>query len=412
MKKPVAIVLGGTSPHILLVNKLKERGYYVILVDYLDNPPAKKVANEHILASTLDQDRILEIAKEKQASLVISTCIDQANSICCYVAEKLNLPHPYSFQTSLEVTDKGLMKKIMVDNDIPTSPYQTVTSVETIDWSKIVYPAVVKPVDCNSSKGVRRVDSDEETKTRVQEALDLSRTHHAIIEGFIKGEEIQVDCVATDNGVKVMMTRQKQKAHAKINEMVLQSFGSIFPAPLSDCHNKQVQEVADKIASSFNLKNTPFFYQAIVTDKGIQVLEFAPRIGGGLSYYVLNEYGEYDAVEYAIDSFLGKRLVANPKIPQTYLSTNILYMNPGVFDHVEGLEEQQSKGFIKDFFILKSKGAEVDDDMRSTNRIAAFISIGESYLEIKQKAREVIHNVKVLDSNGNDLLKRELYSNI
>ena len=109
MEKPVAIVLGGTAPHVLLVDKLHERGYHVVLVDYLSNPPARRVADEHIQASTLDKEKMLEIAKEKKASLIISTCIDQAFSVCCYVAEQLNHPHPYSCETSLYVTNKGLM---------------------------------------------------------------------------------------------------------------------------------------------------------------------------------------------------------------------------------------------------------------------------------------------------------------
>ncbi|MBO7602254.1 MAG: hypothetical protein J6S94_04385, partial [Bacteroidaceae bacterium] len=220
MEKPIAIVLGGTSPHILLVDKLHERGFYVILIDYLDNPPAKRVADEHIQESTLDKEKVLEVAKARNAQLVISACIDQTNSICCYVAEKLGLPHPYSYQTSLCVTDKGLMKRIMVDNGIPTSSFTTTASIETIDWEKIEFPAVVKPVDCNSSKGVRRVDSVEETKQRVVEAISLSRTKTAIIEGFNHGEEIQVDCLATESDVKVVMTRQKQKIASKGNDMV------------------------------------------------------------------------------------------------------------------------------------------------------------------------------------------------
>ena len=60
MNKPIALVLGGTSPHVLLVNKLHERGYYVVLVDYLSNPPAKRVADEHVQASTLDEEKVLD----------------------------------------------------------------------------------------------------------------------------------------------------------------------------------------------------------------------------------------------------------------------------------------------------------------------------------------------------------------
>ena len=45
--KPIAIVLGGTNPHIELINNLKARGFYTILLDYFENPPAKNVADLH-----------------------------------------------------------------------------------------------------------------------------------------------------------------------------------------------------------------------------------------------------------------------------------------------------------------------------------------------------------------------------
>ena len=173
MDKPIAIVLGGTSPHVMLVNKLHERGYYVLLVDYLSNPPAKKVADEHIQASTLDKEQVLSIARERNASLVISTCIDQANSVCCYVAEKLGLSHPYSYETSLYVTNKGLMKARMKEYDVPSSPYILTKSLEDVNWECVTFPCVVKPVDCNSSKGVHRADSIDEAIPFVEEAIRL-----------------------------------------------------------------------------------------------------------------------------------------------------------------------------------------------------------------------------------------------
>lgn len=412
MEKPVAIVLGGTSPHILLVDKLHERGFYVILIDYLDNPPAKRVADEHIQESTLDKEKVLEVAQDRHAKLVISACIDQTNSVCCYVAEKLGLPHPYSYETSLCVTDKGLMKKIMVDNGIPTSSFTTTGSVEAIDWAKIEFPAVVKPVDCNSSKGVRRVDSMEETKQRVVEAISLSRTKTAIIEGFNRGEEIQVDCLATDSDVKVVMTRQKQKIASKGNDMVLQSFGSVFPAPISKELQDQAKDIATKIAKAFGLKNTPFFYQAIVTDDGIKVLEFAPRIGGGLSYYMLNKFADYDAVEYVIDSYLGKQLKYEPMSNNCYQSTILLYMVSGIFDHISGLAELKEDGIVYDTFVMKMKGDVVDGDMRSSNRVAAFVVQGDSYDELKRKARLALEKVEVFDNNNKPLLNRQIYSTL
>ena len=122
MKK--AIVLGGTRPHITLIQKLKNRGYYVILLDYLSAPVAKEYADEHIQESTLDKDLVLRIAKEQNVDLVISTCIDQANVTAAYVCEKLGLPRPYDSEVALNVTDKLMMKDILIKNNIPTSKYK------------------------------------------------------------------------------------------------------------------------------------------------------------------------------------------------------------------------------------------------------------------------------------------------
>ena len=403
MEKPIAIVLGGTAPHVLLVNKLHNRGYYVVLVDYLPNPPAKRVADEHVQASTLDKEKVLEIAKEKNASLVISTCIDQANSVCCYVAEQLNLPHPYSYETSLLVTNKGLMKKRMKEFDVPSSSFILSSNVVGVDWNQVTFPCVVKPVDCNSSKGVHRADSIDEAKSFVEEALTLSQTGEAIIEGFCAGDEIQVDCVVLDNDADVVMTRSKVKV-AGSNDAVLNSYGSIVPAQVSESVLPQLKQIAVNIAIGFGLRNTPFFYQAIVTGDEVNVLEFAPRVGGGLSYYMIKNFVGFDAVEAAVDSFLGLPIRVNYHSPKKVYRTCLLYSKPCTFDHIEGFEALKEEGVIKEIFITKNQGEVIDGDMRSTNRIGSFVIEAGSLEELKERTRVCAERIRVLDSSGENMI--------
>lgn len=405
MEKPVAIVLGGTSPHILLVNKLHERGYYVLLVDYLPNPPAKKAADEHIQASTLDKEQVLSITQERNASLVISTCIDQANSVCCYVAEKLRLPHPYSYETSLFVTNKGLMKQRMKEFNVPSSPFILTKSVDDIDWSQVSFPCVVKPVDCNSSKGVHRADSIDEAVPFVNEAIRLSQTSEAIIEGFCTGDEIQVDCVALEDNADVVMTRSKVKVSGG-NETVLNSFGSIVPALVPDSVHPKLKEIAVKIAKGFGLKNTPFFYQAIVSGNQVNVLEFAPRVGGGLSYYMIKNFVGFDAVEAAVDSFLGKSIDRSFHKPEKVYRTCLLYSKPCMFDHIEGLDALKEEGLVKEFFITKNKGDVIDGDMRSSNRVGSFVVEAPSIEGLRERVEICMERVCVIDSVGNDTTLR------
>ena len=181
--KPIAMVLGGTYPHRTLITNLQQRGYYTVLIDYLEKPPAKEVADEHVQESTLDKEKVLEIARDRDAKLVISTCIDQANVTVCYVAEKLGLPVPYSYETALSVTNKGLMKEGMIRHGIATSKYIFVKNIGDFDSAGLSFPVAVKPADSNSSKGVRKACDYGELSRFLDDALKISRSDEAIIEG-------------------------------------------------------------------------------------------------------------------------------------------------------------------------------------------------------------------------------------
>ena len=43
---------------------------------------------------------------DKKTALVISSAIDRVNIICYYVAEKLGLPHSYSYETVLDRNER------------------------------------------------------------------------------------------------------------------------------------------------------------------------------------------------------------------------------------------------------------------------------------------------------------------
>ena len=403
--KPVAIVLGGTNPHIELIKHLKERGYYVILIDYYDHPPAKEYADYHIQESTLDISAVLRMATHYKAELVISACIDQANSVCCSIAETLGLPRPYSYETSRLVTIKSKMKDIMLSNKIPTSWYFYASAVEHIPWEQVQYPAVIKPVDCNSSKGVRKVDNVEEAKVRFDEAIQLSRSGEALIEGYVDGTEIQVDCFADVEKTVLVLVREKKQINRELSEE-MNSEGSIIPSPICSGINERLKDIAISIAKAFGLINTPFFYQAIVDkNNNINILEFAPRVGGGLSYYLLKEISGFDAIDAVIDSYIGIHKCFEPREVEHYYSTNLLYMNEGIFDHIEGFSEAKERGLIKEYFVYKKQGEFIDGMLRSGNRIGAFIVEADSIGELKEKETAAYGIIKIIDAMGQSQMR-------
>lgn len=413
-----ALVLGGTYPHIALIKKLQARGYYTILIDYLDHPVAKQYADEHVQESTMDMDKVCEIAKERNAELVISTCIDQCNVTCCYVAEKLGLPKPYSYEASLNVTDKVRMKQIMIENDIPTARHYTISTYEEFDADKLRYPIIVKPADCLGSKGVRRIERDDpNTKAYIQDALGFSRSGHAIIEEYIVGREIGADCMIVNNKAHIVITRERRKIIKNNREAIQQIYGSFWPADLTENQIEQLRLIAEKIALAFNLDDTPLMMQTLLADDEFNVIEFGARIGGGDNYQIIEELTGYDIIQNAISSFLGEKIeYYDLGRRQKLLMDNYLYVNPPRNDSES---EEQVFGSIYYNDIARSnieyeknykkKGDSIGYKISSSNRVGCFVVSGTTEQELLDKQARVIANMEVYDINGFPIMRKDIY---
>lgn len=397
--KPIAIVLGGTNPHKALIDKLKSRGYYTVLVDYLDEPPAKKSADVHIKESTLDTEKVLAIALEIKADLVIATCVDQANIVACYVAEKLNLPSPYSFETAKCIGNKVTMKRRMKRAGIPTSEFIEIDNLDNLKLDILRFPLVVKPSDTNGSKGVRKSDNVEELNGYLNEALKLSRNGIAIVEEFVQGDEIGVDCFIINGEAHIITMHKKRKPLAN-DETVIYSIGSISPPGISTFVEKRILEIANKIANEFNLINSPLLMQLIVNDMNVNVIEFAPRIGGGLNFRKIELFAGFDILSASIDSYYNRPAELNKCNIEFLYSENHIYVESGVFGRIEGIEILIENGTIVEFYQNKVKGMKVISGNASKDRIGSFIVKGGDIEEVKKKIAEVYSSIKIYSEDS------------
>lgn len=396
-----ALILGGVAPHIELIQKLKERAYETILVDYYDNPPAKEYADKYYQTSTLDRDAVYKIAESENVDLIISICVDHANVIMCDVAEKLDKPLPYPLKTALMTTDKGIMKQKMKEYSIPTSDFVLVKNGDEIP-ENISFPAVIKPVDNNGSKGVIRVNSYNQLRGVFDSSMACSRKGEVIVEGFNEGFEIQVDCFANYGKANVLMIRQKL-ALPRQDSIAMQAYGSIVPANISDSLKIEIKDIAQKMCNAYGFEHTLFFFQAIVNGETIKVIELSPRIGGGLSYKMLKAQTDFDVVNTIIDSYFGNVDNVDIKSKNQYLTTNIVYAKDGVFDHVSGIDEMKKDGVILSFDLMTEKGKNYGDTMDSRNRVGAYLIVDEDYKELLNKTKKAYENIDVISDEGKSI---------
>lgn len=408
MNKPIALVLGGTVPHISLVTKLKDRGFKVCLIDYLENPPAKQYADEHIKASTLDKEAVLSIAKEKNASLVISTCIDQANAVCCYVAEKLNLPHPYSYQTSLDVTDKVKMKEIFIKNNIPTAKHIHVKSEEEVKGKGLRYPLIVKPADSNSANGVKKVQNEQELSIYLPVALNYSRNGFAIVEEYISGVEISAYCIIAKGKAKLLMAQERLSV-IEGDSNTIKCYASYAPARISSNAMSKIESIATDIATAFHLDNTPLFFQGIVAGDDISIIEFAPRVGGGISSHTIKVSTGFDIIEAGIDSFLGKAITTTNWHPMSkQFAVNQIYGTNGYYRNTIGEEKLLNEGIVESISFYKKSGDYIDDSRASSSRIGVMVFSGDNECDVRGKISKAFSLIDCLDEYGKSMVRRDL----
>lgn len=399
---PIAMVLGGTSSHIPLLEELKVRGYHTVLVDYLPEPPAKPYADEHLVVSTLDAGKVEEEARRLGADLVIDGCLDQPLAVACLVSERLGLTAPLSYKGALDVTDKVRMKAVMTANMIPTAPYVVVSKGDTPPHA-LSYPLMVKPCDGTGSLGVgRAVDADGLDRC-LENAFQASRSGQVIIEEFREGPEWNIYAFVANGVPRLLMVLKKFKAHGGYDHG-MQQIGSVASIVVEEDLKRKLNDLLERTVRAFAIKNGPLLIQAIVNGLEFSVIEVAARIGGsGLSSWMLKDTTGLDVYAATVDAWLG-RVVEPPAIASSELvASNFIYAAPGVFGSVTGLEELVERKVIGTFLTYKTKGMVVPVDFSSKNRVAAFVVKGADHNELRERIRIAVNGSDVLDVNGGSL---------
>ena len=355
------LVLAGGSDQIALITELKKRGHEIVLLDYFENPPAKNYADKHIKASTLDIDVVLDIAKTEKVNLICTACTDQALLTVAYVSERLGLPCYISYQTALNVTNKSYMKKVLEENSIPTSHFTVIENSDLSVLKDFKFPLVVKPVDCNSSKGVKRIEDVTEFEKYAKEAILFSRTHTAIVEEFKDGQEISADFYIDHGMAKFLSATSSLKIKNRKSFTIL-------------CSN----------------------YPAINYEQEIALTNIASKIAKA---FIMSKY---------VDLILGEKPSVNPSRQIDYCKMVYVYCKPGIYDHAEGLKELKDNGIIDDFFLYKSSGMEITGAETSSDRPAGYLITGTSKEELQRKLLLADSIIKIISKSGNDIMIHNL----
>ncbi len=405
---PKAIVLGGTSPHRVLVQNLKQRGYRVLLADYLEVPPAADVANEHVRISALDIEAVHRLGVQRNASLVISVCLDRTIPVVAEVSYRLGLPSIYTPDNAVGFTDKVTMKAIFQQAGIPMANGRVVRSLPELERAAPSYPFILKPADSTGSLGIGIVRNANGLSAAYAAAHASSASGTVLAEELLEGRELSIDCIVAGGRCHVLLARERLVHRAP--EYGVQCYGTVSPAPLTEINMQVIRDVTERLPIAFGIVNAPFLVQGYLTNTSdFKVLEIAVRLGGGPgSFRMVKLKTGFDLLDAAVDCNLGRPVhVRVQDSSRVYININI-YARGGTLFCVEPVDKLRDDGVIAEYYPYKPAGTVFPDAITTRNRVAAVVIEASDYQSLYAKVRTLFAQLRVLDTQGRDIMAREM----
>lgn len=406
------LVLAGGFDQIALINELKSYGHQILLADYIENPPAKGYVDQHFRISTLDEKAVFQLVLREKVELLTTVCTDQALLTVARVSEKLGLPCYISSKKALQVTNKYYMKKMFLEFGIPSASFLLLDNENK--WKtqigRMIFPSVVKPCDCNSSKGVIKVKNKEELINAIETAFKLSRSKKVIVEEFIEGEEVSIDVWVDNIEAKVLSVSETSKIEDNSDAFTI--FQSRYPVEKIDAVKHQIYDIAQNISDVFELKNCPLLIQALIRDGKVYVIEFSARMGGGSKYKLIEYMSGVNIMKTYMKRILGdEHQIITPIWSRKKIELNYIYAYNGTVEEIIGMQELKDNGIVKDYFIYKPLGSIIEKRTTSSDRVLGFLVEADSFEKVKELRNVALENIEIRD-NGKNIMYKNCYNTL
>ncbi len=277
------MLLGGNYTQLTCTLAAKAEGYYVISVDYLPDNPAHKYADEYHNVSTIDKEKVLELARELKIDGIVSYASDVSAPTAAYVSEALGLPtNPY--ESVMIMTHKDLFRKFLKENGFPMPDGAAFSDYEEAlaFFRTVKKPVMVKPIDSSGSKGVNKVCTEEEFTAAWEEALSYSISKNVIVERFIQriGYQIDGDAFVVDGELRFWGICDQHHDRSRTDYA---PDGHSYPPTQDPKTQERAKELISRLLKLLGMHMGAYNIEYIVGDDGeVYIMEIGPRNGGNM----------------------------------------------------------------------------------------------------------------------------------
>lgn len=319
MKK--IMILGAGIYQVPLIKTAKKLGLYTIVVSIPGNYPGFELADKVYYENTVDDEKILEIAKEEQIDGIITTGTDVCVITIGKVCDAMGLAG-LSYEAAQIAVDKMLMKTKYEEYGVRTARFRKVLFSDP-DIKKTIegleFPLIFKSVDSSGSRGItpgrllRQVRFCYELcKRKYKKRLFLNRRIRRRRRIRCTGICIQWGSTVHSSSRRLCIPRRYWCPNR-----------SLCSIQLKRRRNRRCQRTASRCSKAMQLDNCAINADFILKDNKTYVLELGGRCGATCLAELTSIYYGFDYYEKFLELHLEKTLTSH--------LTNHSYRMPATF---------------------------------------------------------------------------------
>ncbi len=386
-KQKKVLLLGGSAYILPVIEQIHKLGYKAITCDYIPENIAHKFSDEYYNVSIIDKDAVLELAKKLEIDGIMSFATDPGVVTAGYVAEKMNLPSQGPVKSIEILQDKAKFRQFLKENNFVVPQVFSFDNAEKAINSKneFPYPIIVKPVDSAGSKGVSRVDNENEILKAVDYAFANSISKKIIIEEFIvkKGNSSDSDCFSVDGKLKFVSFSNQYFDENALNPYTPSAYS--WPSSMSQSAQTELTTELQRLLTLLDMKTSLYNVETRESVNGkAYIMEVSPRGGGNKLSEMLFKATDVNLIECAVKAAVGEAVT----LPDEYqykgnYAELILHSKKGGIFKELVIADEVAKNFVLETKLSVNKG-DIIEEFSGANK-----TLGTVALKFETKEQEL-----------------------
>jgi len=371
------IILGAGVMQGPAIRIAKELGLFTVVADGSSTAPCIPMADKFEQIDLKDKEGIEALARSLQNSshlAGIMTAGTDFSATVAWVAERLGLPGiPY--EAALNASDKARMRACFKKAGLPSPEFIAITESDLQGEPSLPFPLVIKPVDNMGGRGCRRVNVMEEYREAAKDAIRFSRSGRAIVEAFMDGPEFSVDAIVYHGEITICGLADR---HIFYPPYFIE-MGHTMPTDIAPEQQKALLETFCAGVRALGLAGDKSAGAAKgdikLTAAGPMIGEIAARLSGGyMSGWTYPYSSGAEPIRAAILAAIGRKPEGIVPLKAWTSAERAFISIPGTVKAVSGIEEAQSRPFVKDVFFRIAEGAKVDFPRNNVSKCGNIVS--------------------------------------